>query len=227
MTAGAAPAPSSRYFGPAFAFMAPFLVYVGLMLLPLSPAVLFPVRCVVVLGVLVFSSRPFISLKPSRPLASAAVGVFVFVLWVAPNLLFDYRHHWLFENGVTGHAASSLTPALRANVLFLAIRVLSSVALVPVLEELFWRGWLMRWWIDRNFLEVRLGTYQAAAFWVVALLFASEHGPYWEVGLIAGIAYNLWLIHTGNLADCMLAHAVTNGTLAAYVLTAGQWQYWL
>lgn len=85
----------------------------------------------------------------------------------------------------------------------------------------------MRWWIDRNFLAVRLGTYQTTAFWVVAVLFASEHGPYWEVGLQAGIAYNLWLIRTGNLADCILAHAVTNGTLAAYVLAAGQWQYWL
>jgi len=155
------------------------------------------------------------------------VGIFVFVIWVAPDLLFHYRHHWLFENSVTGHAASSVPAALRGNVLFVAVRVLSSVTLVPVLEELFWRGWLMRWWIDRNFLAVRLGTYQAAAFWLVAVLFASEHGPYWDVGLIAGIVYNLWLIRTGNLADCMLAHAVTNGTLAAYVLVAGQWQYWL
>ena len=227
MTAGAAPAPAGRYFGPVVAFVAPFLVYVGIMLLPLSPGVMFPVRSVVVLAVLVFASRPFIFLKPSRPLASAGVGALVFVIWVGPDLLFHYRHHWLFENGITGLAASSLPPALRANVLFIAIRVLSSVALVPVVEELFWRGWLMRWWIDRNFLSVRLGTYQAAAFWVVAVLFASEHGPYWEVGLIAGITYNLWLIHTGNLADCILAHAVTNGTLTAYVLQAGQWQYWL
>ena len=96
-----------------------------------------------------------------------------------------------------------------------------------MLEEIFWRGWLMRWSIVRTFLAVRLGTYQATAFWLVAGLFASEHGPYWDVGLIAGIVYNLWLIRTGTLADCILAHAITNGTLAAYVLRAGQWQYWL
>jgi CAAX prenyl protease-like protein len=223
----ASPAQTSRYSGPTLAFITPFLIYAGMIAFPLSPGVLFPLRCVIVLAVLVFVSRPYVSLRPSRPLASAAVGIFVFVIWVAPDLLFQYRHHWLFENSITGHAASSLSPALRGNVLFLAVRVLSSVALVPVLEELFWRGWLMRWWIDRNFLAVRLGTYQTAAFWVVAVLFASEHGPYWEVGLLAGIAYNLWLIRTGNLADCILAHAATNGTLAAYVLAAGQWQYWL
>jgi hypothetical protein len=48
---------------------------------------------------------------------------------------------------------------------------------VPVLEELFGRGWLMRWSINRDFLTVRIGTYQAAAFWLVAVLIASEHGP--------------------------------------------------
>jgi CAAX prenyl protease-like protein len=223
----ARPAPARRYVGPTIAFVAPFVIYAGMILLPLSPGVLFPVRYVIVLAVVVFASRPFVSLKPSRPLASLAVGTLVFVTWVGPDLLFHYRHHWLFENVITGHAASSLPPALRTNVLFLAIRVLSTVALVPVVEELFWRGWLMRWWIHRNFLTVPLGTYRPAAFWLAAVLFACEHGPYWEVGLIAGIVYNLWMLHTGNLADCILAHAVTNSTLAVYVLAAGEWEYWL
>jgi CAAX prenyl protease-like protein len=221
------PAPAPRPSDPTLAFIAPFLIYAGMIALPLSPGVLFSLRFGIVLVVLLFVSRPYVSLRPSRPFASTAVGLFVFVIWIAPDLLFHYRHHWLFENFITGHVASSVPPSLRGNGLFLAVRLLSSVALVPVLEEIFWRGWLMRWWIDRNFLAVRLGTYQAAAFWLVAVLFASEHGPYWDVGLLAGIAYNLWILRTGNLADCILAHAVTNCTLAGYVLVGGQWQYWL
>ncbi len=63
-----------------------------------------------------------------------------------------------------------------------------------------------------------MGQYTPLSFWAVALLFASEHGPYWEVGLIAGVAYNWWMVRTRNLADCILAHAVTNALLAAYVL---------
>jgi len=47
------------------------------------------------------------------------------------------------------------------------------------------------------------------------------------VGLIAGIAYNWWLVRTRNLADCILAHAVTNLALAIYVIFSDQWQYWL
>jgi hypothetical protein len=62
---------------------------------------------------------------------------------------------------------------------------------------------------------------------MTAVLFAAEHGSYWDVGLLAGITYNWWMVRTGRLADCMVAHAVTNGFLAAYVLYFGQWQYWL
>jgi hypothetical protein len=106
--------------------------------------------------------------------------------------------------------------------------MLTTAAVVPVIEELFWRGWLMRWLIDsRNFEKVPIGTYQWAAFWLVAVLFAAEHGPYWEVGLLAGIAYNYWLTRTRNLADCILAHAVTNAALGIFVLGTGEWQYWL
>jgi CAAX prenyl protease-like protein len=107
------------------------------------------------------------------------------------------------------------------------LRCASSALLIPIVEELFWRGWMMRWLIDRHFLQVPLGKYSASAFWIVAVLFASEHGPYWEVGLAAGIVYNWWIIRTGNLADCMLAHGVTNAMLGGYVLLTDQWQYWL
>jgi CAAX prenyl protease-like protein len=122
---------------------------------------------------------------------------------------------------------SGLPPALQSDWTFLAIRVLGSTLLVPILEELFWRAWLMRWVANNDFWKLPLGYYAPAAFWITAALFASEHGPYWEVGLAAGVLYGAWLIRTKNLADCILAHAVTNGVLAVYVLTRAQWQYWL
>jgi CAAX prenyl protease-like protein len=210
------------------AYVAPFLVYVAMFIVPLRPEVLHPIRFVVVLAVILLVSRKYLSLRPAHPLGSIGIGIAVFLIWIGPDLLFGYRHHWLFENSLMGKAASSLSPALQHDFFFLTIRVLSSMALVPILEELFWRGWLMRWLINsQDFLKVPLGTYQAAAFWIVAILFASEHGVYWEVGLAAGIIYNWWIIRTKNLADCILAHAITNGILAVYVLSSGQWQYWL
>ena len=213
------------------AYIAPFLVFVGCMAIKaaLHPAAhwYYPAQFLAVLLTIGFVSRPVLRFRAAFPLASIGVGIAVFLIWIGPDVLWGYRHHWLFENAVTGSPVSSIAPALRQNVVFLGLRVAVSVALVPVLEELFWRGWLMRWLIDQDFLKVPLGTYARNAFWIVAVLFATEHGPYWEVGLAAGIVYNWWMVRTRNLADCMLAHAVTNGLLAGYVLTAGQWQYWL
>jgi uncharacterized protein len=192
----------------------------------LPAVVFFPLRFAVVALLIGAVSRPFFSLRATRPVASVAVGIAVFAIWIAPDLLFGYRHFWLFENPITGKAEASIGEALRHNAPFLAIRATSSFALVPILEELFWRGWMMRWLIRPEFERVPFGTYAPMAFWIVAALFASEHGPYWDVGLIAGIVYNWWAIKTKNIADCIWAHAVTNAILSAYVLLTGAWQYW-
>ncbi len=61
----------------------------------------------------------------------------------------------------------------------------------------------------------------------MALAFASEHGPYWDVGLLAGILYNWWMLRTKSLGDLICAHAVTNACLSLFVITAGKWEYWL
>jgi CAAX prenyl protease-like protein len=122
---------------------------------------------------------------------------------------------------------SSIPTQLRHNVVFLVLRTGGSALLVPIIEELFWRAWLMRWVISPNIETVPLGTYDRLAFWVTAALFAAEHGPYWEVGLVAGIAYNWWMVRTRSLGDCILAHGVTNLALGLFVVRSGQWQYWL
>ena len=212
-------------------YIAPFLVFVSLLAvdhsLNLPTRITYPLRFIIVSLVLLTVSRPYIELRPSRPAASILIGAVVFLLWIGPDLLFGYRHFWLFENALTGKAQTSIADPLRQNLLFLILRVTTSVVLVPMLEELFWRGWMMRWLIKPEFTLVRFGSYTALSFWSVAVLFASEHGSFWEVGLIAGIVYNRWAIRTKNLADCILAHAVTNAILSAYVLLFDQWQYWL
>jgi len=158
---------------------------------------------------------------------SLLLGVAVFLLWIAPDLLFPgYRGHWLFSNPVMGAAGSGLPAADRSDVTVLLLRGLRACLIVPVVEELFWRAWLMRWLISPDFTKVPLGAYSAGAFWMVAVLFASEHGSYWDVGLATGILYNWWMIRTRSLGDLILTHAVTNACLSLYVVAAGKWEYW-
>jgi hypothetical protein len=213
---------------PAVAYIAPFVVFIVLRWLPVSPQWLAPVRFVAVAATLAVCSRRAIPRHLSFPIGSVLLGVAVLAVWIGPDLIWrGYRDFWLFRNPITGIARTSLPAHLKSNAFFILVRVLESAILVPVIEELFWRGWLMRWTVRTDFESVPMGHYTALSFWVVALLFASEHGPYWEVGLIAGVALNWWLVRTRSLADCILAHAVANALLAGYVLLFNQWQYWL
>lgn len=211
-------------------YAAPFAILMALLgagsLLELNLGYAYPLRTIAVTAVLVLCSRQLVKLRPSVPLGSVLVGLAVFVVWIGPDVLWPgYRNHWLFSNFITGKPAG-LHPDLSNPALFLFFRVSGSVLLIPIVEELFWRAWFMRWLIKPEFQKVPLGTYSAQAFWITALLFASEHGAFWEVGLAAGAIYNWWMVRTRSLADCTLAHAVTNGALAAYVLLTGRWEYW-
>jgi CAAX prenyl protease-like protein len=217
---------------PAVPYVAPFAAFIALMALERAglPAVwLYPLRVAVTLAVLAIYSREPLAARPRHVFASVLLGAAVFALWIGPDVVFGpgYRHSRLFENSLTGSAVSSLPIVLRKSAWFLALRTASCALLVPPVEELFWRGWAMRWVIASDFQKVPLGAYQAWAFWLVALLFATEHGPYWEVGLAAGIIYNWWMVRTRSLTDCIIAHAVTNGLLSAYILATHQFQYWL
>jgi CAAX prenyl protease-like protein len=225
--------PGLKTWHPAIPYVAPFAAFIGFMALgqivPAGIEILYPIRVVVVLAVILLFSRSVLDFHVKNALGSILLGVAVFVIWVAPDVLWPaYRSHWLFTNSITGEASGAVPQALKSNLFFIVFRSIGCTLLVPVVEELFWRGWLSRWMIDsEDFRRVPLGAYTALSFWVGSVLFASEHGQYWEVGLIAGVAYNWWMCRTKSLANCILAHAVTNGCLSAYVLMAGEWRYWL
>jgi len=183
---------------------------------------------VLLVAALLVLSRDVIQLVPRHFVMSTVIGVGVFLLWIAPEELFPgWRTHWLFDNSVVGHPTAGLAVEERGDALTLWLRAARAVLLVPILEELFWRGWLPRAvdsWDD--FRLRKLGSFTTLSFVATALLFASEHGSYWDVGLLCGLIYNAWMAKTASIADLIWAHAVTNGCLSAYVVLAGKWQYW-
>jgi len=195
--------------------------------IPLPPLAL----QVLAVGILAAAIRliawPVVDFHVRNWTGSVLLGVGVFALWIAPDALFPgYRGHWLFSNAILGAVSPGLSEAVRGDALVLLLRGLRAALLIPIIEELFWRAWLMRWLISSDFETVPLGKYSASAFWIVAILFASEHGPYWEVGLATGILYNWWMTRTRSLGDLILTHGVTNLCLSVYVVAAGKWEYW-
>jgi CAAX protease family protein len=205
-----------------------FMLLLGLMpRLGLHPAADQAVRLAIVGGVLLAVSRPVIDWRIQRWMASVAVGLLVFVLWILPDLLIPTWHDGvIFNNKIVGRPHGHFPAEGQTQPLALSLRFLRAAVLVPIVEELFWRGWLPRVVLNPDFRRVPLGSYTPAVFVITALLFATEHGSWWDVGLMAGLVYNWWMFRTRSLADCILAHAVTNACLSAYVISAGKWQYW-
>ena len=115
-------------------------------------------------------------------------------------------------------------PTLRYS--FLTVRFVGLALLVPVMEEVFWRSFLLRFATDQDkWKELPLGQFSLAAFGIVAVLFAVAH-PEWlaaigYAALMAGL-----LRHTKSLLACVVAHGVTNAALGVYVLLTGNWRYW-
>ena len=104
--------------------------------------------------------------------------------------------------------------------------LLPEEVIVPVVEELAFRGFLL----DRvaQIFEER-GWSRNAAVWAgvaaSAVVFGLLHSA-WVVGILAGVCYAAVRLYRGRLADAVIAHAVTNLLLSAYVLNTGSWSYW-
>lgn len=145
-------------------------------------------------------------------------GVVTFALWIALD--------WNFS--VTGSARGfdpTLFPDGPLRAWMTLTRVAGAVLVVPLMEELFWRSFLLRYLIRPDFESVPLGAFSWGSFAAATVLFGLEHHEI-AAGMAAGAIYSLILYRSRSLAHCVLAHAVTNLTLACYVVCTGKWYYW-
>jgi CAAX prenyl protease-like protein len=110
---------------------------------------------------------------------------------------------------------------------FIAIRIIGAVLVVPVMEELFWRDYLWRQVLAPNdFKLARVGEWAWPPFLIVSGAFAVVHGNWWLTSIVWALMIGALLVYTKSLGACIIAHAVTNLLLAAYVLWKKDWAFW-
>lgn len=150
-----------------------------------------------------------------------AVGILVFVLWIAPQ-------QWLGQPArLEGFDPAFFGSGGWPYILNVTVRFIRLVVVVPLVEEIFWRGFLLRFLIREDFTKVPIGAFTWFSFAVVTAGFILEHsGPDWPAAAVTGVLYNLVAYRTRSLTACVLAHAVTNGLLGIYVLRTGQLGFW-
>lgn len=109
------------------------------------------------------------------------------------------------------------------------MRFLRMVVIVPLVEEIFWRGFLMRYVIaeERPFEAVPFGTHHWKAFVIVTTGVVLIHNPEDYVGaLIWGVLMYGLAVRTRSLGACVAMHAAGNLLLGVYVLQTRQWGFW-
>jgi uncharacterized protein len=153
-----------------------------------------------------------------QSLAVVAVGLLTCVMWV----LTDWT---VTVSGAPEGFNPALLPEGAVRVLMTATRVAGAVIVVPIMEELFWRSFLLRYLVDPDFESVPVGHFTWMSFLATTLLFGLEHHLI-LAGMVAGAVFSVIFYKTRSLAQCVLAHAVTNLALAGYVLYTGRWYFW-
>jgi uncharacterized protein len=156
--------------------------------------------------------------RPAVLLSSLAAGVVVFVIWI----------HMDFPAAVMGTLRGfdpSIVEGGAARTFLVLSRIAGAVLVVPVMEELFWRSFLIRYIIHPDFSKVALGRFTWSSFVITVVLFGVEHNLF-LAGMMAGVVYNVLLYRTRSISACIVAHGLTNLLLGFYVLQTGKWYFW-
>ncbi|HQR43705.1 MAG TPA: CAAX prenyl protease-related protein [Gemmatales bacterium] len=131
---------------------------------------------------------------------------------------------WLKPGSRLGYEPFAKLSMLQAY-LFVGIRLIGLVLLVPLLEELFWRGFLNRIIVDENWQSVPWGRMTAMSFVILTAAFVLVHTE-WTAALVWVVGMHWLYVKTKSLWACVVAHAASNAVLGYYILAYGQWQLW-
>jgi exosortase E/protease (VPEID-CTERM system) len=212
--------PTAAYVGPLMALMASLMVSTALSSGTGFDA-LYPVRVIAVALVLWHFRRAYSELRWAVSWQAVAIGLAVFAVWIVLEPAQT-------RNGPDDSAFREMLGALsrRTATLWLLSRVIGSVVTVPIAEELAFRGYVLRRLVATDFTTVDPMRFSWPSFLVSSILFGVMHGRT-IAGTIAGAFFALAVYRKGNLSEAIVAHAVANALIAAYVLSSGAWGLWV
>ena len=204
---------------PAAPFLLPFLLVIGVSMITGAFAsgldVLYPFRVVAGLAALWHFRRRYAGVSWSFSWRPIVIGAGIAGAWafLAPT--------------------ESASPAVELSrwphawgLFWWASRIVGYALVAPVVEELAFRGFLLRRIISADFESVAIGSFSWPSLVVSSLCFGALHGSHWFAGIVAGAGYALALYRRRSLGDAATAHATTNVMLMAFAAATGKWDLW-
>ena len=182
---------------------------------------IYPVQTTFCGALIVWFWREYQFHAARRILFTVAVAFLVFALWIAPQVFLGFAPRFIgFDPGIfAGQPAAYWVTVV--------VRFLRLVVVVPLVEEVFWRGFLLRYLVREKFQTIPVGTFSWLSFAVVTIGFGLAHSPADRIAaMMAGALYNGVAYRTKSLASCVLAHAVTNLLLGLWIMKTRQWGFW-
>lgn len=150
-----------------------------------------------------------------------AVGVAVLIMWIGIDGL--YTHMGDTDAKPPNPYAQFGAHSPLATIAFVG-HLLGMTLVVPPLEEVFFRSFLYRYFVNTNFLEMPLSRFHPTSFIVTSVIFGFEHHE-WLSGILCGFAFQWLVISKNRLGDAITAHAITNFLLGLWVVARGEWHF--
>ena len=167
----------------------------------------------VLIGLALWSYRSAYASMLSRvsPI-SIVVGLVVGVLWVATAKA-------PAENTVAVWLGS--LPAIVV-VGWILMRGIGTMVLVPIAEELAFRGYLHRALQARDWYNIPVGRFSIVAFLVTSAAFGLMHQR-WVAGALAGAVFALLMYRSNRISDPIAAHMTANATIFFFAIATARW----
>lgn len=195
-------------------------------------------------GGLLWWWRTHYQLNPWRMLPLAVLlGGLGIAMWIAPNFIFRIMSlenggwepgiwKWFgFTERLDGFDPALLEswPAWQAGSVFM--RFVRMVVVVPLVEEVFWRGFLMRYIVAEirhtGWRQIPFGSHHWLSFAITTLAVTFIHNSEdWAAAFIWGSLMYWLAARSKSLGACVVMHAVGNLMLGVYVLQSRQWGFW-
>ncbi len=219
-------APDGLFYSPIAVRIVPFAVFAGLTMLQgqfgeTGQYWIYALKTVLAAYLLWIMRRHVQELKWKLSWEAVAVGVFVFIAWVGLDGLYPTfsQRQGLFNPMKTYGQGAYL------GVLFIGVRIAGSTLIVPMLEEVFYRSLLYRFFIQSEFLKIPLGRFDLKAFIIVGAAFGISHFE-WLPGILCAFAYQGLVCRKNRLGDALCAHAITNLLLGIWIVVRGDYIFW-
>lgn len=170
--------------------------------------------------------------------AAIAFGAIGIGFWLLPTTLYDHLGlsgkpegvlAWLgvaerregFDPGIFEHPA--------AYAVSLGFRFFRAVIIVALVEEIFWRGFMMRFVEDweGDYWKQPFGKASWRSYAIVTALFMLAHAPVDYAGaFVYGSLTYMLCVWSKSLGACVIMHAVANFLMGVYVMAYGKYGLW-